>query len=246
MQFIGIIPARYGSARFPGKPLAMIRGKTMIQRVYEQTCKCRSLADVVVATDDQRIAGHVTMFGKAIMTDSSHASGTERCAEAFEILNASGKYTDNDCILNIQGDEPFITPEQIERLVRRMQDPVIQIATLAKRIERRDDVHNPHIVKVVFSASGKALYFSRAPIPYIRTGEQVSVGNDTGLHYKHIGLYGYRARCLNHIAALPSGVLEKAEKLEQLRWLQQDYDIYVEETNEDSVSVDVPEDIDSL
>ncbi len=246
MQTVGIIPARYGSTRFPGKPLAMIRGKTMVQRVYEQVRKCRILDDVVVATDDTRIADHVSTFGKYIMTAVSHASGTDRCAEAYALLSAGGEYSGDDCIINIQGDEPFIQPGQIELLAKCLLKPGVDIATLAKQIDNPSDVTNPHVVKVVFSKTGKALYFSRAPIPFMQSASHVSQKKIAGLYYKHIGLYGYRAKCLQRIATLPAGELENAEGLEQLRWLQQDYAIYVEETYGDNISVDVPEDLENL
>lgn len=242
MQFIGIIPARYGSTRYPGKPLAMIRGKTMIQRVYEQSCKCRLLDDVVVATDDQRIFNHVQTFGKALMTDSRHTSGTSRCLEAFQIMNTRNAYTESDGVINIQGDEPFIDPSQIEQVIGGLKEGGKGIVTLARIIEREQDIHNPNIVKLVFTVTGKALYFSRSPIPWAGKPGDGQGAAGTIRHYKHIGLYGYRADTLEKIVSLPAGSLEATEKLEQLRWMQHDFEIFVKETYTDSKSVDTPED----
>lgn len=246
MQFIGIIPARYHSRRFPGKPLAMIRGKSMIQRVYEQSGKCSALNELVVATDDQRIYDHVSAFGKAVMTDRNHPSGTDRCLEAFYRINTDNTYSDNDGVINIQGDEPFVDPEQIDQVIHQLKKPNKNIVTLVKKIDREDDLRNPNVVKVVFTASGRALYFSRLPIPYVGgTGAMKETG-EPATHYRHLGLYGFRAGTLQQIVSLPVGALEDAEKLEQLRWLQQDFEIYVEETYVESIAIDTPEDLEKV
>ncbi len=245
MQFIGIIPARYGSVRFPGKPLVMIQGESMIQRVYEQALTCKLLNEVVVATDDRRIFEHVSAFGKVVMT-GEHASGTDRCLEAFEIINENNEYNDSDGIINIQGDEPFIDPEQIEQVCRKLRQPGKNIVTLAKQISQSHEIDNPNVVKVVFSLSGKALYFSRLPIPY-RRGESLTKDDVTNnSHFKHLGLYAYRAETLKQIANMQPGPLEVAEKLEQLRWMQQDLDIFVEITDRESFAIDTPEDVERL
>lgn len=245
MRFIGIIPARYASVRFPGKPLVMVHGKTMIRRVYEQACKCLLLNDVVVATDDQRIFDHVSEFGKVVMT-GEHASGTDRCLEAFEIINDNDAYNDSDGIINIQGDEPFIHPDQISLLIGKLQQTGKNIVTLAKRITLAHEIHDPNVVKVVFSRSGKALYFSRLPIPYRRDNMQIHDEPPRNLHFKHLGLYGYKAATLKRIAKMPPDSLEIAEKLEQLRWMQQDIDIFVEVTEKESIAIDTPEDLKRL
>ncbi len=242
MQFIGIIPARYASSRFPGKPLAMVRGVTMIKRVYEQVLKCRELSEVVVATDDKRILDHVNSFGKAVMTRTDHLSGTDRCLEAFDHLNRNGKYNEDDCIINIQGDEPFIDPGQVTRLTKILRVPGRNIATLVKKIVDKPEINDPNRVKVVISSSGRALYFSRSPVPYTR----VETGIKNTVYYSHIGIYGFRAKTLREIVKLPESSLEKAEKLEQLRWLQQDYEIFVEETYTESLPVDTPEDLEAI
>ncbi len=241
MQFIGIIPARYGSGRFPGKPLAKVLGRTMISRVYEQASRCQLLSEVVVATDDRRILNHVNTFGKAVMTRKEHESGTGRCLEAFDLINHDKRYTENDCIINIQGDEPFIDPGQITMLAGMLKVPGRSIVTLARKISDSSRVNDPNTVKVVISASGRALYFSRSPIPYIRA-DQGSSAKDI-VFYSHIGLYGFRAGTLREIESLPWSSLEQAEKLEQLRWLQQDHEIFVEETYTESLSVDTPADL---
>lgn len=246
MQFIGIIPARYASKRFPGKPLVMIHGKSMIQRVYEQAGKCKALNEVVVATDDQRIYDHVTAFGKAVITAKDHPSGTDRCLEAFHQINAGNTYSENDGVINIQGDEPFIDPGQIDQIIHHLKNPKKNIVTLVKKIDRKDDIQNPNVVKVVFTHSRKALYFSRLPIPHPGASGHTGKTRDKVSHYRHLGLYGFRAGTLQQIVSLPVGELENAEKLEQLRWLQQDYEIYVEETYVENIAIDTPEDLERL
>ncbi len=245
MQFIGIIPARYASSRFPGKPLIDIGGKSMIQRVYEQAGQCGLLAEVVVATDDKRIYEHVLTFGKAVMTCSKHNTGTDRCAEAFNIINRHGKYTNSDGLINIQGDEPFIAPRQIELVLQILTDPAKQIVTLIKKITTEADFRNPNIVKVVRAINGKALYFSRAPIPHARN--PVSIQNEEPCYgYMHIGLYGFRISTLEEIVKMPAGLLETTESLEQLRWLENGTEIHVVETQSAGISIDTPEDLERI
>ena len=223
MKVIGIIPARYGSTRFPGKPLAMIGTKTMIQRTYEQVMKS-SLDAAVVATDDQRIFDEVLRFGgKAVMTRADHQSGTDRCREALDLVG--GGY---DAVVNIQGDEPFIDPRQIDQVADLIRRDDTYLATLAKRITDAAKLNNPNVVKVVFDLEGNALYFSRQP-------------SDT---FHHIGIYAYKADTLRAIADLPVGRLERAERLEQLRWLENGLRIRVAVTEvQDNISIDTPQDL---
>lgn len=241
MHALGIIPARYASSRFPGKPLVNISGRSMIQRVYEQALKCPALNEVVVATDDQRIFDHVTTFGKAIMTSPDHQSGTDRCEEALKLLNYCNKYAENDIVVNIQGDEPLIDPGQIRQVISGFSDPGRQIISLKKEIRSETDLQNPNVVKVVCDRSGNALYFSRSPIPFVR-GESPGAMPPKA-SYKHLGMYGYRIRTLREIVALPAGKLEQLESLEQLRWLEYGYNVFLETTELENVSIDTPEDL---
>jgi len=237
MDFIGIIPARYQSVRFPGKPLVDLAGKPMIVRTYEQVSKVKRLSKVVVATDDQRIYEAVrSSGGNAVMTAQTHTSGTERCAEALAGLD----YVPNKTVvLNIQGDEPFIQPEQIEELMTCFDNSDTQIATLIKKIETEEMLQNPNVVKVAINNNGKALYFSRFAIPFLRNGDFKET-----IFYKHIGIYAYRAEVLNEIVKLPISSLEKAESLEQLRWLQAGYEIQTLATqHKDTIGIDTPEDL---
>lgn len=240
-MILGIIPARYASTRFPGKPLADIYGKTMIQRVYEQACQTMDLNRVVVATDDTRIYEHVCDFGgEALFTRSNHLSGTDRCAEV------ATHFPDADIIVNIQGDEPFIQPYQIDLLVDTLQaQPEARIATLAKRITDADHLTNPNVVKVVFTSEAGALYFSRLPIPFGR-GQDINSQLETGHFYKHIGLYAFRRDALLQVSALPPASLELIESLEQLRWLSHGVRIAVAETPWETVGIDTPEDLERL
>lgn len=240
-KIIGIIPARYGSTRFPGKPLTVIQGKTMIRRVWEQAQKATSLAEVAVATDDERIVEEVVSFGgNVVMTAETHPTGTDRCREALELAElASGPY---DAVINIQGDEPFIDPAQIDLVASCFDDADTELATLIKRLSKTEDLLNPNIIKVVTSNLGEALYFSRSPIPHFR-GEEVENWIEKGIYHKHIGIYGYRSDVLRKITLLQQGTLEKMESLEQLRWLQNGYRIRVRETHTESRSVDAPEDL---
>ena len=236
MKFTAIIPARYASTRFPGKPLAMLGGKTVIQRVYEQAVSV--LGEAYVATDDERILHTVESFGgKAVMTRSDHKSGTDRIEEAATKIG-----TDADVIINIQGDEPFIQRSQIETLCQQFDDPQTQIATLGKRFESMEAVENPNSPKIVCDTKGFALYFSRSVIPFIRGVErQEWFGKFPFL--KHLGIYAYRREVLQEITKLPQSPLEIAESLEQLRWLQNGYRIRVGETNVETVGIDTPEDL---
>lgn len=252
MRFIGIIPARYASTRFPGKPLADICGKPMIQRVYEQASK--ALTEVVVATDDERIYNCVRGFGgKVVMTRTDHRCGTERCLEALEKVIGPASPVgplQSDCkmedivVINIQGDEPFIQPEQIEAIKSCFPT---EIATLVKPYTEADslaDLENPNTPKVVFSETdGRALLFSRSVIPYLR-GIDKSEWLKQGKHYKHIGMYAYRADVLSKITKLPQSRAELAESLEQLRWLENGYTIKVAVCNTASIGIDTPADLD--
>lgn len=235
MNFIGIIPARYASTRFPGKPLAMLGGKTVIERVYRQAKQ--ALDKVVVATDDERIREAVIAFGgEVVMTRADHPCGTNRCLEAYQHVKEAD---DKTCVvINIQGDEPFIQPEQIEAVKHCFDDPTCEIATLYKAFtedEGMQAVENVNHVKVVIGG-GKALYFSRSVIPYKRNQTDIP-------YYKHIGLYAYRADVLEAVVALPQSPLEKTESLEQLRWLENGYTIRAAETNMQTIGIDTPEDL---
>jgi len=241
MKTIAIIPARFASSRFPGKPLVDIDGKSMIQRVYEQVLIVNDLAAVIIATDDQRIFDHAQSFNaQVMMTNDAHPSGTDRCAEVVE------KYGDCDLVLNVQGDEPFIDPEQIESLIQVMvNNQDFQIASLARKIDTTEELFNPNVVKVVIGQQMQALYFSRHPIPFLRNENQA----DWLTHhcfYKHLGLYAYRSATLNEIHQLPPSNLEKAESLEQLRWLENGYSIGMALTDKESFGIDTPEDLESL
>lgn len=238
MRILGIIPARYASSRFPGKPLVDIRGKSMIRRVVEAAACCTVLDHIVVATDDDRIAEHVAGFGAAaILTSSGHASGTERCCEAA--VKCGEKY---DVVINIQGDEPFINPDQIKTVADCFSNPEVSIATLGKRINDFEQIANPNVVKVVIDREWNALFFSRSPIPYYR-GMPMSDWLLDGEYFKHIGIYGYRFNTLQEIVKLPPCRIETLESLEQLRWLWNGYDIHVAETDSESLAIDTPADL---
>lgn len=240
MKMLIIIPARYASTRFPGKPLAEIGGKPVIQHVVEKAVAVSN--DVYVATDDERIYNKVVALGgKAIMTAATHRSGTDRCFEAYCKIT-EGKKCPYDVVINIQGDEPFIQPEQIQALADCFENPEVQIATLAKRFETSADIFDPNKVKVVFSAFGKALFFSRSPIPYCRGTEKQNWLTEVDF-YKHIGMYAYRPEILKEITDLAPGKLEKAESLEQLRWLENGYNIAVKITGHESIGIDTPADL---
>lgn len=237
MKILGVIPARHASTRFPAKPLADIAGKSMIQRVYLQALKSKALSEVVVATDHKEIFDHVSSFGGAVcMTSQFHISGTDRCFEALTKQAANYDY-----IINIQGDEPFIAPEQID-LLTSLLDGTTELATLAKKIDQEDQLFNPNVVKVIFNTKKEAIYFSRATIPYLRNFDQ-SKWLQTGTIYKHIGMYGYRSDVLEKITQLEASTLERAESLEQLRWLENGYRIKVAETKIETLGIDTPEDL---
>ena len=245
MRIIGIIPSRYGSTRFPGKPLVDIAGKSMIQRVYDQAAKAKLLDDVVVATDDERIYDHVTAFGgKVAMTSVDHLNGTSRC---LEVVNAFPESKGNPVkgVVNIQGDEPFLDPEQIDQVAELLTLPETQLATLIKKIENPEELFNPNVVKVVFTNEQWASYFSRQAIPFIRdqVADDWMKAHD---FYKHIGIYGYRSEVLRQIVDLPVSTLEKAESLEQLRWLEHGFRIRVGVTTKQAIAIDTPEDLSKL
>ena len=238
MNFIGIIPARFQSTRFPGKPLALLNGKPIVQWVYENARK--SLTEVYVATDDERIFRAVEAFGgKAVFTSTNHQSGTDRCAEAAQSLSKSMKI---DVVVNIQGDEPFIRTEQIESLKACFSTPETQIATLIKPITNIAEITNINRPKVVINQHQEAMYFSRSPIPFVRgcpPGEWL----EGQTFYSHIGLYAYRYDILLELTKLPMGLLERAESLEQLRWLENGYRIKTAQTLFENIGIDTPEDL---
>jgi 3-deoxy-manno-octulosonate cytidylyltransferase (CMP-KDO synthetase) len=233
MKVVTIIPARYASTRFPGKPLVDIGGKTMIRRVYEQAMKAKSLSDVIVATDDERIFNEVEGFGgKARMTSSAHRNGTERCAEVVEDLQA-------DVIINIQGDEPFIDPQQIDLLAACFEKRETQIATLVRHFKDEEEKQNASRVKAFIGEDGNALTFSRK-------ADSFKAANLNYHLYKHIGIYGYRREILLEIVNLPPSPLELTESLEQLRWLENGYSITCALTGDEAASIDTPEDLNEL
>ncbi|MCB0543625.1 MAG: 3-deoxy-manno-octulosonate cytidylyltransferase [Saprospiraceae bacterium] len=240
-MLLAVIPARYASTRFPGKPLVDIGGKTMIRRVYEQVSLSKAADRVIVATDDRRIFDHVKSFGGEVMlTGAEHPSGTDRCAEV------AANFPEATHVLNVQGDEPFIQPEQIDLLAGTLiQQNACTIATLAKKIENTNDLLNPNIVKVVFSDEAGALYFSRNPIPFVR-GASKEEWLERQTFYKHIGLYGFEAATLQQIAALSPTLLERAESLEQLRWLEHGLRIAIGVTTLETRGIDTPEDLEGL
>ncbi len=233
MKTLAVIPARYASTRFPGKPLALIQGKPMIQRVYEQVTKCKKVTQAIVATDHKKIYDAVTSFGgTAVMTDENHSSGTARCMEVWEEYHA--EYTH---LINIQGDEPFIHPESIETLIALLEDPEATIATLARENSNPQDFNNANIVKVVRNFKEYALYFSRAAIPFARNGEPPST------FLQHIGIYGFSKAGLALMGKAKASTLEKTEQLEQLGWMENGLNIKVGLTPHHARGVDTPEDI---
>jgi len=237
LNILGVIPARYQSSRFPGKPLIDIRGKTMIQRVYEQACQSKYLSKVIVATDDERIAAHVHRFGgNPLLTQVSHKSGTDRCAEVIR------HYPEMKAIINIQGDEPLIDPSQIDLVASCFEDPVVEVATLIKRIQDSDELFNDNIVKVVIDHFSRAIYFSRSPIPFVR-GLEKEKWMENHSFQKHIGIYGFRKDILETIRSLKPSGLELSESLEQLRWLQNGISITVRKTELETQAIDTPDDL---
>lgn len=232
MKVLGIIPARYASTRYPGKPLIDIKGKSMIQRVYEQACKT-SFSKIIIATDDQRIFNHVKLFGaEVMMTKSSHINGSERCAEVLAQMHE--RY---DVVVNIQGDEPFVDPKMLQQVVSLFDNDQTEIGTLIKKIEDPTYLTNTGIIKVVKNNKNEALYFSRSPIPFERNK------SENFSYYKHIGIYAFRTDVLPALVNLEAGVLETVESLEQLRWLENDYRIKLFETTLEADSIDSPEDL---
>jgi 3-deoxy-manno-octulosonate cytidylyltransferase (CMP-KDO synthetase) len=246
MKFIGIIPARYASSRFPGKALYIIEGKSMIQRVYEQAQKSSILAELIVATDDVSIENHVKKFGgNVVMTSKEHTCGTDRCHEAFHIINTNRKYSADDVVINVQGDEPCINPLQIDLVASCFKNSEIKIATLVRKMDSVDDLVSPSVMKVVCDKNKRAMYFSRSPIPYFQSLDQKQwLKKHT--YYQHIGIYAYRSQVLDEIHKLKPSSLEKTESLEQLRWLENAYPVHVEITEHASHSVDVPADIEKI
>ncbi len=236
MKFVGIIPARYASSRFPGKPLAKLGGKYVIQHVYEKVASV--LENTYVATDDERIAHAVEDFGgNAVMTRADHKSGTDRIAEAIEKIG--GQW---DVVVNIQGDEPFIRQEQLHTICECFDDDRTQIATIGKPFTEMDAVENPNSPKIVVDNNGYAMYFSRSVIPFVRGIDREKWLNSFPF-LKHLGIYAYRTDVLHEITRLPQSSLEKAERLEQLRWLQNGYKIKVGITDFETVGIDTPEDL---
>lgn len=238
MKVLGVVPARYASTRFPAKPLVDIAGKSMVEWVYTQAKKSTALSHVVVATDNQKIYDHIIKFGgDACMTSEDHVSGTDRCFEALQ--KQKDKY---DYVINIQGDEPFIDPTQIN-LLASLLDGKTELATLAKKIEKEEQLFNSNVVKIVFNQIQEALYFSRSTIPHIRNSDQ-SQWLSKHPYFKHIGMYAYRTDILEKITKLSVSPLEKAESLEQLRWLDNGFRIKVAETDIETIGIDTPQDLD--
>lgn len=239
MKFLAIIPARYASSRFPGKPLALIGQKPMIQLVYEQVKK--EIEDVYVATDDERIFNAVKSFGgNVVMTKNSHRSGTDRCFEAYNLISQ-----DADVVINIQGDEPFVQPEQIELIKNCFSDPITEIATLVKLFSEKDSfdlLSSPNVPKVVINKRLEAIYFSRSLIPYLRGVDRMK-WLEKGVFYKHIGMYAYKVDVLEQITNLEPTPLELSENLEQLRWIENGFRIKVGITHTETLGVDTPEDL---
>ncbi|KAK6021745.1 3-deoxy-D-manno-octulosonate cytidylyltransferase [Ostertagia ostertagi] len=240
-MILGIIPARYASTRFPGKPLIEIEGKTMIQRVYEQAAKSASLDTIVVATDDVRIANHIRSFkGNVVLTGPDHESGTDRCWDACQQMG--GNY---DYVINIQGDEPFIDPSQIDLLAATLKDGTTELATLIIPVDNPDVLFDKGEVKVVLNKQMEGLYFSRTVIPFIK-GVPESEWHKHHPYFRHVGLYAYRKDVLEAVTKLPVSSLEKAESLEQLRWLEAGYRIRCAITEFDSHCIDAPEDVEKV
>lgn len=238
MNCLIIIPSRYGSTRFEGKPLCNIHGKSLVQRTYEQANKVTTNKKVIVATDDERIFNHVIGFGGDVeYTSSDHQSGTDRCFELAEKTNF-----DWDILINIQGDEPFIQNNQILDLINSFENPQVEISTLIKKIDSQHELFNENSVKVVKSQENKALYFSRSPIPFYR-GEEQSIWIQKHQYFKHIGVYAFRKTCIEKIKNIEHSILDKVESLEQLKWLENGLNIYTVETNFQSPAVDTPDDL---
>lgn len=243
MKVLAIIPARYASTRFPGKPLAELGGESIISRVYHRVHGTEGIEDVVVATDDESICDHVESFaeeGAVMMTSEEHRSGTDRCGEVVSRLERQGY--DYDVVLNVQGDEPFVERDQLQALIACFSNPEVQIATLATRIHKNGELASENNVKVVRAADGRALYFSRQAVPF-RRGVAQEEWVDGYEYLKHVGIYAFRAEVLTELCRLEPSPLEEAEKLEQLRWLEAGYTIHVELTDHANIGIDTPEDL---
>ena len=237
MKILGVIPARFASSRFPGKPLIDLAGKSMIQRVYEGAKQCSLFTDLVVATDDDRILNHVLGFGgNALMTANTHLSGTDRCGEVIK------HYSDFDVVVNIQGDEPLVKAEQLQQLIGVFENTEVQIATLGILAQSQQEVFNPNRIKIVLNAQNKAIYFSRNPIPFGAQKPEQEWMNSYS-YIRHIGLYAYRSAILKELVDLQPSALEKQESLEQLRWLFHGYEIHVALTDIETPNIDSPEDV---
>lgn len=237
MKVLAIIPARYASSRFPGKPLIDIEGKSMIQRVYDQVSKAKLVTDIIIATDDQRIYDAVMAFdGKVMMTGNHHQSGTSRCGE---VITHNPNY---DVIINVQGDEPLVRPNQIDEVLSLFSDQSVKIATLVKAIKESTELFNPNRIKVVLNAKNEAIYFSRQAIPFIANTPQGNWLKETKF-WKHIGIYAWTKSTLNEVLQLEATELEKQESLEQLRWLYHGYSIQTVETTIETPNIDTPEDV---
>jgi 3-deoxy-manno-octulosonate cytidylyltransferase (CMP-KDO synthetase) len=240
-MIVGIIPARYASSRFPGKPLVDIKGKSMLQRVYEQAAKSKSLHKILVATDDERIFNHVKVFGgEAVMTAADHPSGTDRCRDALQQLKEDYQY-----VINIQGDEPFIEPQQIDELAAVLKDGSVELATQMIPVDNYEILFDKGEVKIVLNKNNEALYFSRMVIPFIK-GVEETEWHKHHQYYRHVGMYAYRKDILQQITKLPVSSLEKAESLEQLRWIENGFSIKCVTTKFESHCIDTPEDIEKV
>lgn len=243
MKVLAVIPARYASTRFPGKPLALLAGKPIIDYAYCVAAGTPGVDRAVVATDDERIFAHVNETfgeGSVMMTSTEHRSGTDRCGEVMQTLARQGEHY--DVVINLQGDEPFVQASQLQSLMACFANEATAIATLKTRITASEELASPNNVKVVCAADGRALYFSRQPIPY-RRGEELEHWLEAGAYYKHVGIYAFRSQVLAEVCQLPQSMLECSEKLEQLRWLEAGYSIAVGETPCANIGIDTPEDL---
>ena len=243
MKVLAVIPARYASTCFPGKPLALLAGKPIIDYAYCVAAGTPGVDRAVVATDDERIFAHVNETfgeGSVMMTSTEHRSGTDRCGEVMQTLERQGEHY--DVVINLQGDEPFVQASQLQSLMVCFANEATAIATLKTRITASEELASPNNVKVVCAADGRALYFSRQPIPY-RRGEEFEHWLEAGAYYKHVGIYAFRSQVLAEVCQLPQSMLECSEKLEQLRWLEAGYSIAVGETPCANIGIDTPEDL---